>query len=151
MTIYFVDSSALAKRYLNEIGSQWVKNWFLQSPSIAVVISELTILELSMTFACRQFEGSITLTEFQQLEKLLTSQVRNDYEVVRLQSRIINDARSLVGKHHPFRTLDAIQLGSAITAQKAIPKPITFISADQKLLAKAASEGFTIDDPNSHP
>jgi hypothetical protein len=50
-----------------------------------------------------------------------------------------------------LRTLDAIQLASAIQAMIVLNEQINFISADPNLLVVAAAAGFAIDNPNLHP
>jgi hypothetical protein len=52
---------------------------------------------------------------------------------------------------YTLRTLDAIQLASAIQAVNVLSQSTTFISSDKYLLAAAVSEGFVTDDPNLHP
>jgi hypothetical protein len=42
-------------------------------------------------------------------------------------------------------------LACALNAQATLQQPVTFVSADVKLLNAAVVEGFTIDNPNQHP
>jgi uncharacterized protein len=46
MTVYFVDSSALVKRYINEIGSTWVLSLFDPVLNNDVLIAAITGVEL---------------------------------------------------------------------------------------------------------
>lgn len=79
--------------------------------------------------------------------------VSNDYEVIQVNSRILVQSRDLVTKHVTLllRTLDAIQLGCAMTARTVLGQPLTFVSADDRLLDAAKAEGFTTDDPRLYP
>lgn len=45
MTVYFVDTSALVKRYITEIGSTWVQTQMLADQENVVVICELATIE----------------------------------------------------------------------------------------------------------
>ncbi|MDZ4766916.1 MAG: hypothetical protein SGI73_20445 [Chloroflexota bacterium] len=54
-------------------------------------------------------------------------------------------------ERYPLRTLDALQLASALVATNFLPDAPIFISADLKLLAAASAEGLPTDDPNAHP
>ncbi|MFN8376018.1 MAG: type II toxin-antitoxin system VapC family toxin [Anaerolineae bacterium] len=75
---------------------------------------------------------------------------QDDYLVVPVETPIFQAAGNLVNQHK-LRTLDAIQLASAIHTQQILGEPMTFVSADVNLLAAAAAEGFPTDNPHAHP
>lgn len=87
---------------------------------------------------------------FNQLKNDLLLHVRHEYRVILIKRRLMKRASQLVAEY-PLRTLDAIQLSSAVTAAKMLGVPVIFISADQKLLQAAAAEGFFTDSPTAHP
>jgi predicted nucleic acid-binding protein len=60
------------------------------------------------------------------------------------------EARKLLIKHQ-LRSLDALQLASAVVAEKTFAVRLTFVTADKQLFTAATAEGFTVDDPNLHP
>jgi len=60
MPIYFVDSSALAKRYVAEVGSNWVKSICKPDARNVIACSNLTEVEVSSAFCRRCREGHIT-------------------------------------------------------------------------------------------
>jgi len=66
-----------------------------------------------------------------------------------LEKAILDQARLLITRY-PLRSLDAIQLASAIEAANLLREAITFVSGDNNLLNAAASEGFLTDNPNLH-
>jgi uncharacterized protein len=150
LSVYFGDTSAVAKRYLPEIGSAWVQSWIDPQAGNLTILSELATIEFVSLLTRRQRENSISTGDFTRLYNDFFLHVSQQYRVIDLNKSIFAQARQLVIKH-PLRTLDAIQLASALAAANAIGVPIIFISADQKLLAAAASEGFSVDDPNAHP
>jgi predicted nucleic acid-binding protein len=45
---------------------------------------------------------------------------------------------------HPLRAADAMQLAAAMTAAKMRPSSLEFVTADRRLAAAAAREGFTV-------
>jgi len=57
-------------------------------------------------------------------------------------------------ERYPLRAYDAVQLASAIFArsgmQAAGASPLSFLSADTRLLTAAQAEGFVTDNPNLH-
>jgi len=55
MTIYFVDSSALVKRYISEIGSPWVLNLFDPALNNDILIAGITSVEIVAAIAEMDF------------------------------------------------------------------------------------------------
>ncbi len=45
MSAFFTDTSALAKRYIPEIGSAWVASWIEPVEGNLIIISELAFVE----------------------------------------------------------------------------------------------------------
>jgi len=76
--------------------------------------------------------------------------VEREYLVISLDTDILVQASRLVAAH-PLRTLDALQLASALEAMRALGRPPTFVSADRHLLAAATAVGLPTDDPHAHP
>jgi uncharacterized protein len=150
LSIYFLDSSALAKRYIAEIGSGWMQKISRRSARHTLVISELATIEFVALLSRRHRDKSISTKDFKLIEGLFFTHVRTQYQVIKTDTRAYQTARTLPPKH-PLRTLDAIQLASAIVAQNIIGKSIIFVSADNRLLNIAQAEGFSIDNPNNYP
>ena len=150
MSTYFVDTSAIAKRYLPEVGTNWVLSWVLPQAGNVVIVSELTLVEMFSLLARRQREGSLSAPNTGILQGNFLLHCEREYLVTPLDSGVLRLARQLVDKH-PLRTLDAIQLASALHVVNILNEPMTFISGDKNLLSAAAAEGFVTDDPNSHP
>ena len=73
--------------------------------------------------------------------------------MIGINGELIASAQALVTQHVALglRTLDAIQLACALRAQTTLQQPITFVSADVKLLNAAIAEGFATENPNNHP
>jgi uncharacterized protein len=147
---FFVDTSALGKRYVVETGSSWVRSWILPRYSNSIVISRLAAVEIISLLTRKQREGLITTAEFLRIRNNFSVHLRTLYTVIELDHRVLGTARHLLVRH-PLRTLDAIQLACAIEASRFFGSNPTFISADVRLLAIAAAEGLPIDDPNAHP
>lgn len=150
MSLYYVDTSALVKRYVPEVGSPWVISWIESAQAHTIIISEITIIELVSALARRQREGAIASTALLQLRTDFLVHVDQEYVVLRVDSRLIIRAEQLV-RLYPLRTLDALQLASALEAARIIGSMPTFVSADRNLLSIAAIEGFPTDNPNAHP
>ncbi len=154
MALYFLDTSALAKRYLPETGSRWVQN-LCATESISV--SALVIVEINTTLARHVREGRIKVNDRDGILRRFRRDLRQ-YSVVDATIRVLNSAGALGVQSPttiPLRALDAIQLASAqsfaVTSAASGLGPLTFVSSDTRLLAAAEWAGFATDIPESHP
>ncbi|MBX3085949.1 MAG: type II toxin-antitoxin system VapC family toxin [Anaerolineae bacterium] len=151
MTTYFMDTSALAKRYLPlEIGAKWVKRETSVASKNRIVISELTLAEMTSLLMRNQRQNTLTSADVQRILRGFSKHVRTAYALVNLDARRIQQARQLLSIHS-LKTLDTIQLACAIEFRRLRRKTITFVSADTRLLTVASLEGFQVDNPLLHP
>jgi len=150
LSAYFVDTSALCKRYIAEVGTAWVQSQLEPSAGNLILISQLAILEMMTLLARRQRENSITTNAFVIHKNNFLLHADSEYLVIPVDDKAWLRARDLALKH-PVRSLDAIQLASALEAAQALGAKPVFVSADERLLAVAAAEGFSVDNPNIHP
>jgi predicted nucleic acid-binding protein len=150
LTVYFADTSALAKRYIPEIGSAWVQSWINPASGHVTIISALSLVEFLSLLSRRQREGNVSTADFTRLRLDFLFHARRQYRIIALRQDVLRQAQQLVIKH-PLRTLDALQLASAQAAANALKIPPVFVTADRRLWAVAVSEGFPADDPNAHP
>jgi len=150
LSAFFVDTSALAKRYIAEIGSSWLRGIVLPIAGNVVIIADLTLVEMFSLLARRGREGTLHPGSVVLLGNAVVLHAKREYLTMALDNPVLTQARVLVN-NHPLRALNAIQLGCAIRARAAVGEPVTFVSGDKSLLTAAATEGFAIDDPNAHP
>lgn len=150
MTIFFADTSAVAKRYVTETGSAWVRSWIEPGLGHLVVISDLTKVEMVSMLVRRRRDGVITGGDFTLLQNAFLLHVDTQYLAVGIQEEVLAHARRLLDTHS-LRTLDAIQLACALEVAGLFSQPVTLASADQNLLAAAAAEGLATSNPNLHP
>ncbi len=150
MSSYYVDTSALIKRYLGEMGSTWIKSLVDVSSGHVIVVSDLTEVEVFSTLARRKREGTISAADILILQTRFLADFEQEYLSVALEDIVLSRARDLLNRY-PLRSLDAIQLACAVESSIILGEPMTFISADKNLLSAATGEGFSVDDPNNHP
>jgi len=154
MTTYYADTSALVKRYVNEPGSPWLRAQFDPATAPLIMISHLTLAEISSAFNRRVREGALTPDEQARLRLAFRADCLTDYQLLPISQAIIDLSSDLLDRH-PLRTLDAIQLATGLTAQRLLmarnlAAPI-FVSADDRLLSVAAAVGLLTDNPLRHP
>jgi predicted nucleic acid-binding protein len=149
MARYFLDSSALVKRYHREHGSDAVEQLFMDA-NHRCFISRLALVELHSCFARLVREKVISETDFAHLILRLDGDVSDGIlNVVALSSQRLEGAARILrtyGLENSVRTLDAIHLATA----EALNERTTlaaFVAADRKLLAVAANAcGLTVID-----
>lgn len=150
MTLYFADTSAFAKRYIIEAGSQWVIQWIESSAGHTTAITKLAFVEMRSVLTRRVREKFLTQTQANLLWRDFTAHFISEYVVMPIDDSVIQRAEMLIARHS-LRTLDAIQLSSALQTKILLANPLTFVSADNNLLKAASAEGLTTDNPNLHP
>ncbi|MEG5000023.1 type II toxin-antitoxin system VapC family toxin [Microcoleus sp. B4-D4] len=153
---YFLDTSALVKRYVPEFGSNWIQSITLPVAGNFLAISQITWVEVCSAFSRRQREGSLSFDEVNQLMGDFLTDFDNQYEVLEVDRTLIETAGELV-RQNPLRAYDSVQLASALRVQSTLVSffvpdtQLVFVSADKRLLDIAHSEGLAIDNPNNYP
>ena len=60
MTTYYLDTSALIKRYVDEPGSDWLQATLSTQPPPSIIVVHLAIVEVTSALARRLREGLLT-------------------------------------------------------------------------------------------
>lgn len=152
--VYFLDSSALLKRYVPEVGTAWIQSITDAQSQNLLIVAHIAWVEICSAIARRQREGSISSTQTNQVLAALRAHWNTQYFIVAIDHTLIDLAGQLVNQH-PLRAYDAVQLASALSIQGQLASPsvtsLTFLTADTRLLAIAQSESLLADNPNLHP
>lgn len=154
MTNYYLDASALVKRYVDEMGSDWLRAIIASARPPLLFTSRMTIVEVISAFARRMREGSLTSKELATLRDAFRGDCLNEYQIMPPTMTVVNLACTLL-ERHPLRAYDAIHLATALGAQQFLTAQgypaLTFLCADDRLNRVATAEGLTVDNPNHHP
>nr|WP_228042601.1 MULTISPECIES: type II toxin-antitoxin system VapC family toxin [unclassified Tychonema] len=149
-----MDSSALIKRYVVEIGSPWIKTLTDSQTGNSLLLVRITWVEVLSAFARRQREGGINAAEVAALIQNFRSEFNSRYRVIEVDEALVERAGELIVQY-PLRAYDAVQLASALRVQsvlRSMPETqLIFVSADNRLLDIAQSAGLAIDNPNNYP
>jgi hypothetical protein len=134
----YVDTSALAKWYVPEPGSDELEAWIRRAPT--PTISSLTLVEMRCLLARRRRGGSLSEWQEARSHELLMQDVDRRHIIVEaVEDTDIRAAASLIGRltAHRLRTLDAIHL--AICTSREIGQLAT---ADAVMAAAAEELGI---------
>jgi len=152
MPFYQCDASGLVKRYVEEVGSGWVRAMMDLAAANIVSIADITRAEVISALARRTREGVITLEERDELIQTFQAHCATQYRIVPTQPWIIDLAAELL-QRHPLRAYDAVQLASASIVNRSLIAhglpPLIFVTADDRLIAAARGEAVTAVNP--HP
>jgi len=130
---YFLDNSALVKLYHQELGSEVVETW-AATPGVRLWVSDLTRVELYSVFSRKMREGELAEAALQRVLECFREDLCHRVQIVRLTSGLIERAIGFLIEHdqtHPLRTLDALQMTSALVVE---PSVLIFVTADKRLL-----------------
>jgi predicted nucleic acid-binding protein len=149
---HYIDTSALIKVYVPEIGSVRVNALFEAQP---LAMSALVRVEVSSALARRVREGTLTAM---QRDRLYERHLRNeaDFLVLAVTAEILDRAADLARTSPPgapLRALDAIHLASALVIFEAQPPEDgstgTFVTSDRQLRRAAEHAGLDVLDPEA--
>jgi uncharacterized protein len=153
MAVYFVDSSALVKRYINETGSQWILNLCDPVSNHDIVIAAIAGVEITAAITRRSRGGSIDAEDAAALCHQFRVDLETEYQVIDISDRIIAVAMNLA-QAQALRGYDAVQLAAAcavnsLCIENSLPF-VTLVSADNELNEAAIREGLKVENPNHY-
>jgi predicted nucleic acid-binding protein len=135
--IYFLDSSALVKRYVPEEESSLVRGLFARRRTVAV--ARITYAEVAAAAARRARDGTLEPA----LHHRILERLDEDFSrllVLELRQSTVRDVAELCARH-PLRAYDAVQLASAL-ALRQTSSAVDFWTTDQTLGNAAKNEGL---------
>jgi len=134
MRVYF-DSSAFAKRYIDEDGTGEVWAWCERARELA--LSVITVPELISAFRRLHREGRLTVCQYQNIKGDLMADI-TDAIICDTTPQVIQYAVQAL-EAHPLRGMDAIHLGAARACAAEV-----FVSADARQCRAAESLGLQV-------
>ena len=154
MAVYFVETSALAKRYIAETGSVWLRALLDPSTGCSIYVVRVTAVEIIAAITRRERGETLTPTDAATARQAFRSDLTTTYQVIEVTPALA-DRAMLVAEKHGLRGYDAIQLAAGLEVHvrylaTGLPA-ITFVSSDIELNTAAMAEGLPSADPNAHP
>ena len=149
MATFFLDTSAVVKRYVLEAGTTWLLNLTDPASGNVVFIVRLTAVELTAALARRRKGLTLGTSQAKTALDQFHLEMAQDFRVVELTVPLLDRAARLADRH-ALRAYDAVQLAAAL-AIHALEPSLTLISADRELNAAAVAAGLATDDPSTHP
>jgi len=133
----FLDTSAFAKRYIAEQGSDKVLELCQQADSL--VVSVICLPELISTLSRLLREKKFAKTDYQKLKADAMADLA-DIDICQITPDILVAVVPLLEKY-PLRAMDALHIACALAVE-----PDIFISADHQQISAARKAGLKIVD-----
>lgn len=150
---YFIDTSALAKLYHWEVGSERMEA-LTEAPGARLIISQLSLIEIESVFATKVRTGVIDKAALAQVRgRFYADLSRGRFGVALLARRHFQGAEALVRTYavdHALRTLDALQLAMALDLCRR-GAASELVASDKALCEVAGLEGLTVLNPSVVP
>jgi predicted nucleic acid-binding protein len=131
----FFDSSAFAKRYVEEIGSQLVDDICLNAKIVS--LSVICALEILSALNRRVREKSLSLQGYFTIKQHLSDDIR-DAVIVNLLPEVIASSTKLL-EASPFRAMGALHVACALVWGAEL-----FVSSDKQQITAAKKAGLKI-------
>jgi predicted nucleic acid-binding protein len=153
MAVYYLDTSALVKRYAQERGTAWILGLTEVTAEHDLYTVRVTGPEMIAALFRKARAGEIPPDEASRLAENFRADWRGQYQIVEVTAHLADKAMALAEKHG-LRGYDAVHLASAVALQQVregmeLPSLI-FVSADAQQREAAAVEGFPVEDPNEY-
>ena len=152
MTVYYADSSALVKRYVNENGSGWIQELCEPTSGHVIALAHIGLAEIAAALGAKHRQGDLTVSMRDALLRDLKYDARDQYWLIDVDQGTVMRAIELT-RRQKLRGYDAVHLACALLLQEtllnhSLSSPV-LLSADQELLEAAQNEGMATDDPNA--
>jgi predicted nucleic acid-binding protein len=149
--LIFVDSSALAKAYLDEYGSGVVRGALDRFPG-RLFISEFVALEVLTTLRTAFRDAS--RADWKKVVAEFWLDYETTFNVVEISPEVVDRAMALAENYreaHP-RSMDLLHLATALHLQgPRPPAQLTIVTSDHDLTALASECGLRTFDPSRKP
>jgi predicted nucleic acid-binding protein len=153
VAIYFCDSSAIVKCYVQEQGSTWMVALLDAAAVHHLYLARITGVEVIAAVCRRARHGDIAATDV----AAALAQFRRDfaglYRVIEITPTLVTRAMAFA-ETHALRGYDAVQLAAAVEVHirgETLGLPVlTLVSADEDLNVAATAEGLAVENPNMH-
>ena len=141
MMFLYLDSSALVKRYIDELHSEAVAH--LMDDTLAIGTSAISRVEVGAALA-RAARGNRLDAEGARAAREQFADDWPDFGKVPVTDRLLTRAEELAWKHG-LRAYDAVQLAAALVCEEtltALDESVLFACFDDELTAAANDEGL---------
>jgi len=152
MGFFYLDSSVVVKRYVDEPGSAWTR-LLITKPENIVILSEIAIVEVSAALALSVRTGKVRKALGRAAYEAFHADIAAGvYRLLAVARPTIDEAAELA-QAHPLKGYDAVHLATGLEAARNLADQeiaLIFVSGDDQMLRAAEAEGLMTDNPFLH-
>jgi uncharacterized protein len=145
LALYFLDTSAVVKLYIDEAGTDRLVH-LVRSGKHRFVLQALTQVEFRSAIRKRERINDISPSLATESIELCEQDLTTLFAMQSIDASILQTAKSLVDRYG-LRGYDSVQLASCVALERAVAELPIFVCADLDLLRAAASEGLEVLNP----
>jgi predicted nucleic acid-binding protein len=147
LALYYLETSALVKLYIRELGSARLLRLAARTNDHRFAVLVLSRVEFHSAIRRRQREGDVDTPLAQHLLSQFDQHMESKFIKQIMNEALIDVATGLVDRH-ALRAYDAVQLAGciALKGNSGGDQP-TFVSSDRRLVEAAEAEGLASLDP----
>ncbi len=93
MAVYFVETSALAKRSIAETGSVWLRSLLNPSTGCSIYVVRVTVVEIIAAITRRERGGTLTPTDATTARQAFRSDLATTHQVIEVTPALADRAR----------------------------------------------------------
>ena len=150
---FYLDSSALVKRYAVETGTDWVRS-LCRQPDCIIAVALIGMVEVTAAVAGKLRSSRLDQAAADVILDSLKADAVDQYSLLDVDQYAVNEAMELALRRR-LRGYDAVHLASALRLNRTLvamqSPPLTLVAADDDLLDAARAEGLQTENPNLHP
>jgi len=137
----FWDSSAIVSLIVKDSHTDTARSIFALDRWM--VTAFVAPLEIESALWRRRHAGQLNAEQHETVDRNFAALTGDGWHSIELTEELFNLARRLVAIH-PLRTMDAIQLASAVVASDFNPRRLAMVTFDEDLAVAARVEGFSV-------
>lgn len=143
--LYFLDTSSLAKLYVQEPGTERLLRLFSERNSRFAVLT-VAAVELRSAIRRRERAGDIDPEDAGSILESFQTHLESRFIQQGVNDTVIDTALEVIDRY-ALRAYDAIQLAGSLVLSTLDMRSLTFVCSDHRLLEAAQSEQLQVIDP----
>jgi len=148
LSLFFLDTSALVKLYVQEPGTDRLLHVVGNSSENRVAVLSLSAVEARSAIRRRQRAGDIDQTAADFILESLRRHMESRFVRQAVNDTLIDAALQVIDRY-ALRAYDAMQLAGCLMLNAIERRSWTFVCSDHHLLDAARQENIAVFDPNA--
>jgi predicted nucleic acid-binding protein len=146
LALYFLDTSALVKLYVQEPGTDRLLSLISDPSENRFAVLAISVVEVRSAIRRRQRSGDIEASIANEILEIVQSHMETRFIRQAINDTVIDTALEMIDRY-ALRAYDAVQLAGCLVLCTITSGALTFVCSDHRLLEAARSEQLKVLDP----